>query len=121
MSIATPAAGVVGFGIQLRQVKKARLENDKLHLEIAALRQRAAEAERRIVLATNEEVQKITRGEVLFSLGRVGEQPEAPAKKLAQKLMEYLILVSVVALVGLFLAYLVYDLYRFTIWLWARL
>ncbi len=124
MSIATPVAGVLGFGIQLRQVKKARLENDKLQLEMAALRQRAANAERRIVLATNAEVQKITHGEVLFSKSsrvRGDEEPEVLVEQQAPKLMERLFLVGVIALVSLFLAYLVYDLYRITVWLWTLL
>lgn len=118
MSIATPVAGVVGFAIQLRQVKKARLENEKLQLEVAALRQRAAEAECRIVHATNEEVQKITLGEVRFSRRRVGE-PEVFAR-LKPKLKDRIILVAVITLAGLFLSYLIYDLYRIAVWLGAR-
>lgn len=118
MSIATPVAGVVGFAIQLRQVKKTRLENEKLQLEVAALRQRAVEAERRIVLATSEEVQRITRGEVRFSRRR--DEPGVFAKP-KPKLKDRVILVAVVALVGLFLSYLIYDLYRIAAWFGARL
>lgn len=119
MSIATPIAGVVGFGIQLRQIKKARLENDKLQLEIAALRRQAIEAERRIVLPTNSEVQKITLGEVRFSRGDV-DKPDAIAKPIP-KLKEHLIVAAVIAIARIFLIYLAYDLYRIAAWLNAQL
>ena len=38
LSLATPIAGVVGFALQLRNVKKTRLENEKLSLEIHCLK-----------------------------------------------------------------------------------
>lgn len=110
LSVATPVAGVVGFAIQLRQVKSARLTNEKLKLEIAALQQRAQEAERRIVMPTNTEVQKITLGEVLFSRQREGA-PEVFVKP-KTTLKEHFIVAVVLALVGLIVVYLVYDLYR---------
>jgi hypothetical protein len=111
LSVATPVAGVVGFAIQLRQVKSARLKNEKLKLEIAALQQRAQEAERRIVIPTNTEVQKITRGEVLFSRQREGASEVFVKPKTTLK--EHFIVAVVLALVGLIVVYLVYDLYRF--------
>ena len=39
LSLAIPIAGVIGFAMQLRQVKKTRLENKRLRREIAALRE----------------------------------------------------------------------------------
>lgn len=52
--LATPIAGVVGFAVQLRQVKKTRLDNEKLLLEIEALRQRATAVEQRVQRVTTE-------------------------------------------------------------------
>jgi hypothetical protein len=54
-------AGIVGFAIQLRQVKKLRLENEKLQLEIQALRARARRDDQRIVEASDEQVLRIAR------------------------------------------------------------
>ena len=65
LALATPIAGVVGFAIQLRTVKKIRLENEKLTLEILTLRKEQEESERRIVSASTEEV--IKYNDVLFS------------------------------------------------------
>ena len=67
LSIATPVAGVVGFAIQLRQVKRTRLENEKLLLEITALKERAATTKQRIVKPTTEEVLKVNHGRTMFS------------------------------------------------------
>lgn len=52
VSAATPIAGVVGFAINVRQVKKTKLENVKLQLEIEKLNQEAAANEKRIVPVT---------------------------------------------------------------------
>lgn len=64
--ISTPIAGVVGFAIQLRTVKKTRLENEKLSLEIQRLnRQENAEAAR-IVQPSNDEVSRVVHGKSLY-------------------------------------------------------
>ena len=114
LSIATPVAGVVGFAIQLRQIKSAHLTNEKLKLEIVALQQRSQEAERRIVIPTNMEVQKITRGEVFFSRGQEGA-PTAFAEP-KKTLKEHFISAIVLALGSLIMTYLIYDLYRLAVW-----
>ena len=49
LAVSTPIAGVVGFAIQLRNVRKLRLENDKLNLEIASLIREQKASERQIV------------------------------------------------------------------------
>ena len=59
-AVSTPIAGVVGFAIQLRQVKKARLENLKLSLEIENLREQVARGRGRIHVATPAEIREIT-------------------------------------------------------------
>jgi len=67
LASAAPIAGIVGFGIQLWTVKKIRLENEKLILEIQNLRKKQEESERRIVTVTTDEV--IKYNDILFSRG----------------------------------------------------
>jgi hypothetical protein len=118
MSIATPVAGVVGFAIQLRQVRKAKLENEKLLLEIAALKSAAAAKEQVIQRATTDEVLRFGRDDVMFSRGR-GPNPgpeDWPAARPQSRVTEALVTSAVIALVILVVAYVVYDLYRFALW-----
>lgn len=126
LSVATPIAGVVGFAIQLRQVRKTRLENEKLHLEILALKKNAAVTEQRIVKATTEEVLKVAHGQPMFSRGlesrssgggaRITSAPRSAKESLKEKL------IAVVGLSALvFMAvYLIYDIYRAIIWLGSK-
>lgn len=69
LSIATPVAGVVGFAVQLRQVRKTQLENEKLLLEIAALKVAAESRDQRIQRVTTEEVLRFGSNDVMFSRG----------------------------------------------------
>src|SRR5215210_5796570 len=61
LGVATPVSGFVGFALQLRQVKKMRLENEKLQLEIDELRDRRKKAGHRLVEVSNDDVVKFTR------------------------------------------------------------
>jgi len=119
LSISTPVAGVVGFAIQLRLVKKARLDNEKLQLEIEALRARAVEADRRIVLATFEEIEKYNDPDIRFR--RSGPEdpsiPSRPRTSFGEAATLGLIALGLLLLTG----YFVYDVYRFAAWLWGRL
>lgn len=120
VAAAPSIAAVVGFAIQLRQVKQTRLENEKLLLEITALRKEMADGERRIVLPTNEEVSRLARanGDIFFSRG--GGQVSAgdqPPRSLRGRLKDLLMVVGVVILLGAFAAYFLFDLYRFVLWL----
>lgn len=119
LAISTPVAGVVGFAIQLRQVKKIRLENEKLQLEIAALRANAAAAEQRIVLPTNREVLSITRPDVPLFCRR---DPNTDRERVARKkpsFKERLTNISIGLAFLLVFFYLLYDLYRLVGWLWG--
>lgn len=121
VAAASPIAAVVGFAVQLRQVKQTRLENEKLQLEIAALRKEMANGERRIVLATNEEVSRIARtnddADIFFSRGGEVGQQNQPARRLRDRLKDLLMAAGVVILLGGFAAYLLFDLYRLVLWL----
>jgi hypothetical protein len=121
LSVSTPIAGVIGFAIQLRHIKKARLENEKLQLEIFALRARAEETEKRIVIPTNQEVQKITYGEVMFSRGGSKKMRDSAATFRKESLKKYFGLSLFFTVTFLFVGYLIYDLYRFGVWLYSML
>lgn len=66
LSISTPIAGVVGFAIQVRNVKKARLENEKLILEIQKLKGELKKSNERVILPTNDEVSQIMHSKELY-------------------------------------------------------
>ena len=104
-AVSTPLAGVVGFAIQLRQVKKARLENDKLLLEIGRLKAEEARRSSRIILPTNREVARITRpdGPAVFRTDAPeGCRVEGPPRSLASVSVRRTVLaVAIVALLAL--------------------
>lgn len=119
LSIATPVAGVVGFAIQLRQVRKARLENEKLQLEIAALKAKAAASEKRIIQATNIEVERFAGRDTKFSTYKGGDMP---TRKLARKsLKEIATNATIILAFFLMISYFLYDLYRLGAWISSKL
>jgi hypothetical protein len=116
LSVAAPIAGIVGFSIQLREVKKTRLENEKLLLEIQVLKTKARANEQRIVQATNEEVLRISHPDVPMFTRKAKTQDHeyiSTDKHLRKRAIE-----SAIVLAALFvLAYFLYDLYRLFHWL----
>lgn len=115
LSISTPVAGVIGFAIQLRQIRKTRLENEKLLLEIAALKASAEASEKRVVLPTVDEVLRFGRDEILLSR-RPPDDPAALDSKFegSQTDVSSILLVTLVVLVA---CYAVYDVVRLVMWL----
>jgi hypothetical protein len=61
LAIAGPVAAVVGFAIQLRQLRKLQLENTKLELEILALKDRREQTAATLVVANFAETIKYGR------------------------------------------------------------
>ncbi|HEY3432726.1 MAG TPA: hypothetical protein VGK09_09270 [Rhodocyclaceae bacterium] len=130
LSIATPVAGVVGFAIQLRQVKKTQLENEKLHLEISLLKEKAALSDQSIVVPSSEEVLKVNRGRTMFS--RSGHSMELMSSVQTNELqatvnigvkqsLKETILVSIVVLVFVVIvSYFLYDIYRLSLWVSSK-
>ncbi len=119
LSIATPIAGIVGFAIQLREVKKGHLEVEKLQLEVAELKAKAMEADKRIVQVSTEEVRRFSTRDVMFSRGRSTNEAAPPTEQ-RTSLKEYL-LVGAIILSLLFIgSYFLYDMYRFSLWLSAK-
>lgn len=118
LSIATPVAGVVGFAIQLRQVRKAKLENEKLLLEIVALKSAAELRGRLIQPVTIDEVLRYGHDDVGFSRGR-GPNPrpdDGSPTSSSSKVSGFLITAAALGLAILVLVYALYDLYRFVRW-----
>lgn len=126
LSVATPVAGIVGFGIQLRQVKKTRLENEKLQLEISALRDKAAESEQRILRVTTDEVVHFAYPKTRLKWRDSAFESRSPmeyrdvnsACALATtSRRERLAIAGALAVFVLLVAYFLYDIYRMLIWL----
>lgn len=124
LSIATPVAGVVGFSVQLRQVKKARLENEKLELEIRALREQMAQSEQLIIKPTNEEVIHINHGgprycrvdRVLESRGITGDSTSDETPPYKTPLKERMQVAAFVIGFVMFVAYFLFDVFRLLAW-----
>lgn len=130
LAVATPLAGVVGFALQLRQVKQTQLENEKLRLEIAALRSAHSERESLVRVATMAEVMRfrddadtrLSRREpdAYFSVADDADDGDsADATEQPRPLRARLHTAGGYLLLAVFLGYLAYDLYRLGRWLWA--
>ena len=119
LAVAVPIAGVVGFGVQLRNVKKLRLENDKLSLEIRTLEHNLKKAEARIVVPTTEQVRHFTMDhDIRFSRsGRLDSKPSKEEKKLLFWRTFDRFDWGVAAFLTFVLLYALYDLYRLLNWL----
>ena len=116
LSVSTPIAGVIGFAIQLRQVRKAKLENEKLQLEIAILKASQSKQDQRIVQVTTDEVLRFGRDDIAFSRS-VGPNPGpesglSAGASFAGRLTGFLL----VLLFAAFVAYALYDIYRLVRW-----
>ena len=114
LAAAAPIAGIVGFAIQLRQVRKAQLENEKLLLEIAALKAAQTASLARVIVATTDEVIRYNNLP-MFSRGR-GPNPGPDWQPSESSISDQLIGVGVSLLVLLVVCYVAYDVYRFLGW-----
>ena len=118
LALATPIGAVVGFAIQLRQVKKVRLENEKLLLEIASLKKVAALSERRIMSATTDEVLRISHPDKPMFSRRVKINDHAmPSIKPKVNFKQILLNIGVITFGISFASYALYDGYRLIVWL----
>ncbi len=115
LSIATPVAGVVGFGIQLRNIKKLKLENQKLELEIINIQKHIKESESQIVKVTNDEVLKYSNNILFCKESPIKEIYENSSTKSRYSVQEIIIVVFFIFL----LAYFIYDVYRLSIVIWS--
>ena len=117
LSIATPVAGVVGFGIQLRNIKKLRLENQKLDLEVKKLQREFDSSDARIIKVTNDEVFKYSNN-ILFSKRACSTTESDIPSSTSSMFTGYSIgEIILIACLLFMLVYFLYDLYRFALWL----
>lgn len=114
-SVAAPVAAVVGFGVQIRRLRNLKLENDKLALEVSKLRSELYERERRIVLATPDEIDKYEGPK--FS--RLGPRPSPVeiAASVASLLLAGIGVLLLLIVLAIVISYAAYDIFRFLIWL----
>ena len=114
LAISTPVAGIVGFAIQLRNVKKVRLENEKLCLEIAELKRSKMESEKQIAVPTNDEVVKyaLDSKHVMFRKSMGASDRNASGLDWGQA--------GLLIVVIFVLLYFLYDLYRFGSWVLSK-
>ena len=117
LAVATPIAGVVGFAVQIRTVRKVRLENAKLELEIQRLQRELNAGSQRLVLATPREIEKY--GDVMFCRGGINPGPDNGGALEKSSLLSAIALYSAMDAVILFLVYLCFDIYRVVNWLWS--
>lgn len=119
LAVSTPIAGVVGFAIQLRTIKKMRLENEKLALEIENLRREQQESARRIMIPSTDEIVKYN--EPMFSRGWTGVNPgpdDGPIEK-NRRFINAGIELAFYLLLAIFVFYLLFDICRLLIGLWT--
>ena len=117
LAVATPIAGIVGFAVQIRSVRKVRLENAKLELEIQRLQRDLDRGGQRLVLATPKEIERY--GDVMFSRGGINPGPDNRGALAKSSLLSAIALYSAMAVAILFLVYLCFDIYRVVSWLWS--
>ena len=114
LAAAAPIAGIVGFAIQLRQVRKTQLENEKLLLEIAALKAALTASQAHVIVATTDEVIRYNNLS-MFSRGQgpnSGPDWQPSGSTISDRLMG----VGASLLVLLVVCYVAYDIYRFVGW-----
>ena len=120
VALASPVAGVVGFFIQLRNLKKVRLENEKLSIEIQQLRNAQEESSRRVQVATTEETDRYS--EHRFRASRTGagagEYGEGRPRR-GESIVGAMIHFAFWFVLVLFSLYLAYDIFRVGRWLWS--
>lgn len=118
--LSTLIAGVVGFALKLRQLKKTHLENEKLVLEITALKKAAATSEKRIMLATNEEVLRINHLEMPMFSRKSANNVDSPREMYRRSLKEISVIAAIVVVVLIVISYAMYDFYRLAVWIAGR-
>lgn len=119
MAILIPLAGFIGFSVQVRSMKKLRLENDKLTLENLALRAAQQDATKSSVTPINIVRQGIqgveTQGVDVIN------QPEESIEEEVEELLSDIDWRDKLIQIGtlFLLCYFLYDIYRLGTWLYS--
>lgn len=123
LAVATPLSGVVGFAIQLREVKRQRLENERLVLELPRIRGEIERQQQRLVIPTTDEVVRYAPpgGDVRFRGPCPGDdgEPLLLGRPVGSTESGRWLLLKL-AIVLLLVAYAIFDVYRLFGWLAAK-
>lgn len=119
VAAATPIAGVVGFAIQIRTVRKVRLENSKLELEILRLQRELEAQDSRIVRATFQDIKKY--GDTRFSRSGVNPGSDEASNWHRTDFLSAFGAYALMVAVMLFIGYLCFDVYRAAMLLWSAI
>jgi len=121
--ISVPIGAVVGFGLQLRQLKKERLHTRALELQIKELDAKVKQLDSIVLRASFEEIKKYgSNNDIRFSICSP-EEDKASSAMLMNTTSILLMLrqtIQKALFTGVFLSialYLIYDLYRAVFWL----
>lgn len=118
MAILIPLAGFIGFSVQVRSMKKLRLENDKLTLENLALRAAQQDATKSSVTPINTVRQGI-QGVETQGVDDIS-QPEESLEEVEELLSDIDWRDKLIQIGTLFLlCYFLYDIYRLGTWLYS--
>ena len=120
LAVSSPIAGVIGFALQLRTIKKLQLENKKLGLEIEKLETDAKNSSNQIVRANPKEIEKYS--DPRFSRGRnwSGVNPGPDDEPIINStFLSSLISFGFIAIVIFFFVYLIFDVSRVVLWAWS--
>ena len=114
MAILIPLAGFIGFSVQVRSMKKLRLENDKLTLENLALRAAQQDATKSSVTPINIVRQGIQGVDDI-------KQPEESIEEDVEELLSDIDWRDKLIQIGtlFLLCYFLYDIYRLGTWLYS--
>ena len=82
VAVSTPVAGIIAFYLQLKNVRKANLENQKLTHEISKLKEENRVLQSQIKIPSDAEVMKYGNTPIIFRRSRKAEVPSSLAKRL---------------------------------------
>jgi len=118
MAILIPLAGFIGFSVQVRSMKKLRLENDKLTLENLSLRAAQQDTTKSSVTPINTVRQGI-QGVETQGVDDIS-QPEESLEEVEELLSDIDWRDKLIQIGTLFLlCYFLYDIYRLGTWLYS--
>ena len=119
MAILIPLAGFIGFSVQVRNMKKLRLENDKLTLENLALRAAQQDATKSSVTPINIVRQGI-QGVETQGVDDINQPEESIEEEVEELLSDIDWRDKLIQIGTLFLlCYFLYDIYRLGTWLYS--
>ena len=116
VGVSAPIAGIVAFYIQLKNVERETLVNEKISLEISNLKEEKRKLESQIKIPTDKEIEKYSQS----SRVRIARVSDNTSKgiSLIRKIIsiEWGSLLIAIFVVG-FIGYFFYDVYRIGLWL----